>query len=381
TQVIQVVRDKVKLEEQAAKSDTVMIKYQNKEFTIGVIEIPTFYFDFEAQARHDKNIKSTTADVRKLITKLQQQNNIDGIIIDLRNNGGGSLQEAIRLTGLFIDKGPVVQVRQSTGYIEVEKDTDRGLFYNGPLLVMVNEYSASASEIFSAAIQDYERGLIVGSQTFGKGTVQQLVSLDRFIPGRIAGIESGGPKFGRLKVTMAKFYRVNGGSTQHRGVIPDIVYPSRHNPIEFGESSQINALMWDQIPATKYRKYTDLSQVKTKLQNRHNIRIASNQEFKYLKEDILEVKKNRSQKSISLNEAKRAQERKDLEVSRLKRLNERRATMGLPLIKKKEDSTEDLNLRDFIRDESAHILVDMILIENGELAITSDKTGFKVNNH
>lgn len=377
---VTLVRDKVKLEEQAARSDTVMIQYENKQFTLGVIEIPTFYFDFEAQARNDKEIKNTTSDVKKLITNLQQQN-IDGLIIDLRSNGGGSLQEAIRLTGLFIDQGPVVQVRQSNGYIEIEKDPEKGVFYKGPLLVMVDQYSASASEIFSAAIQDYERGLIVGTQTFGKGTVQQLVSLDRFIAGRVADIEGGTTKFGRLKVTMAKFYRVNGGSTQHRGVIPDIVYPSTHNPTEFGESSNINALVWDKIAPAQFEKYADLDETIKKLSRLHNNRIAGSREFKYLNEDIRKIKEARSQNSISLQEAKRLQERQESEEKRLIRENERRVAMGLPPVEKKDENTQKLELRDFIRDESAHILVDLILIENGELAGTSGKSEFKLNNH
>lgn len=380
TRYVTLTRDKVKLEEQAAKSDTVQIEHGSKQFSIGVIEIPTFYFDFEAQARNDKEVKSTTTDVKELIAKLKQQNRIDGLIIDLRGNGGGSLQEAIRLTGLFIDQGPVVQVRQSNGYIEIEKDTESGLFYDGPLMVMVDEYSASASEIFAAAIQDYGRGLIVGNQTFGKGTVQQLISLDRFIPGRLASRDGGGSPFGRIKVTMAKFYRVNGGSTQHRGVIPDISFPSRHSALDFGESSLVNALMWDQIKPARFQKYGDVETAVKKLQLRHKKRIAGNREFQYLAEDIREMAEEDAKNSISLNEQIRKEERKQRQEKRLKRENERRAALGLPPADPNDDDAEPLRLRDFIRDESAHILLDWILLESGDVAINAEKSQFKLEN-
>lgn len=373
TRFITLTRDKVKLEEQAAKSDTVKIEDGEKEFTIGVIEIPTFYFDFEAQARNEKNIKNTTDDVKNLIAKLQQQQ-IDGLVIDLRGNGGGFLQEAIRLTGLFIDQGPVVQVRQGNGYVEIEKDGEPGVFYNGPLLVIVDEYSASASEIFSAAIQDYGRGLVVGSQTFGKGTVQQLISLDRFIPGRIASSERGTTKFGRLKITMAKFYRVNGGSTQHRGVIPDISLPSRHTPAEIGESSNVNALVWDQIAPVQYRKVADLSPILPRLRARHQARIANNQEFKFLAEDIEAYKRERNKKVLSLQEAQRRREREEAEARRLARENQRRALFGLPPVKNLNDENyKEIEHRDFIRDECAHILVDFIQLADGGFAGALDR--------
>jgi carboxyl-terminal processing protease len=230
---IKIVRDKVKLEEQSAKSDVINIDENNVNFKLGVITIPSFYIDFEAKQKGDPNYKSTTRDVRKILSDFKKEN-IDGVIIDLRNNGGGSLEEAIKLSGLFIKEGPVVQVKNTNNVIEVDKDPDPNIIYSGPLAVMVNRYSASASEIFSAAIQDYDRGVIVGEQTYGKGTVQNMVDLNRFIP-------INDKRLGQIKLTIAKFYRISGGSTQDKGVIPDITFPSDYDPSKYGESSRPSA--------------------------------------------------------------------------------------------------------------------------------------------
>lgn len=368
-------RDKVRLEEREAKADTVKFRQHGHDFTMGVISIPTFYLDYEAQARGERDYKSVSRDVERLIKELEAKN-IDGLVIDLRGNGGGSLPEAIDLTGLFIDSGPVVQVRHSSGYLEVERTRNAGIAYKGPLLVMIDRLSASASEIFAAAIQDYGRGLIVGGQSFGKGTVQKLESLDRDLSARRIVASTGGSaeNLGRLKVTIAKFYRITGESTQHRGVIPDIPFPSRYSEMDLGEDSNVNALIWDQIRPTRFKKYENVDAQLPKLRMAHTSRANENLEFKFLREDIEDYRKMRAQKQISLQEAKRRAERKQNEQERLERENARRKAKGLPPLKEgeKPDDDEDENARDFLVKESMRILADKILIAKGEL-ITSTK--------
>jgi carboxyl-terminal processing protease len=250
---ISLVRDKVKLEDQSAKKEILDIYQDDKAMRIGVIKVPSFYIDFEGQRRGEKDYRSTTRDVKNLLLELKSDN-VDGVIIDLRNNGGGSLSEAIELTGLFIESGPVVQVKNSDESIDIGDDPDPAIVYNGPLAVMVNRFSASASEIFAGAIQDYERGIVLGEQTFGKGTVQNLIDLNRFSSRQRGDL-------GQLKITIAKYYRINGGSTQHLGVVPDIAFPSYIEPEEFGESSDPSALPWDQIEPTEYIVYSDLKKL------------------------------------------------------------------------------------------------------------------------
>ena len=242
--IVTLVRDKIKLEEQAAKKQIIPISRSNETFRLGVIRVPSFYIDFEAANNGDPNYKSTTRDVKKLVQELNAEG-VDGIMIDLRNNGGGSLQEATELTGLFIPQGPVVQVRSSNGRVEVQKDEDVAVAYDGPLAVMVNRFSASASEIFSGAIQDYKRGIVIGETTYGKGSVQQLVNLDQFLPRQ-------DDKLGQLKLTLAKYYRVTGSSTQNVGVVPDVEFPSFVDMEEYGERSLPSALPWDQINSTYF---------------------------------------------------------------------------------------------------------------------------------
>ncbi|NIW78769.1 MAG: PDZ domain-containing protein, partial [Calditrichae bacterium] len=237
TDTIALVRDKIKLEDQSAQSDTIQIDHQGRRMTFGIIDIPAFYSDYEAKRAGDKDYKSTTKDVERLVRKLIEMN-VDGIVIDLRHNGGGFLDEAVNLTGLFIEKGPVVQVRDSRGRLNVERDYDSKIIYKGPLAIVVDRLSASASEIFAAAIQDYNRGVVIGGQSFGKGTVQNAIDLNRFVKG-------SSNELGQLKLTVAKFYRVDGGSTQHTGVIPDISFPSRYSLMDIGESATENALLWD----------------------------------------------------------------------------------------------------------------------------------------
>lgn len=349
---IKIVRDKVKLEEQAAKDTVLNIEDNGKAVKIGVINVPGFYVDFDAERKGDKNYKSTTRDVKKLLAGLKKEN-VDGIIIDLRNDGGGSLQEAISLAGLFIKSGPVVQVRNADGSIDRGNDPDPSIEYSGPLAVMVNRFSASASEIFSAAIQDYGRGIIIGQQTYGKGTVQNLIDLNRLM-------QVPNEKLGQVKITIAKFYRINGGSTQHKGVTPDITFPPVIDPTVYGESTEPSALPWDQIKATEYTPFGDIKSYVPELLKKHLERIKESTEFDSINEDIEEYKENKEQKYVSLNEAVRKKEKEDLEQKRFERENERRKDKGLKLLDKGELSKENSKNDDPELNEGAHILADLV---------------------
>lgn len=354
---IRIVRDKVKLEEQAAQKKVITIREENIDFNLGVIEIPSFYVDFEARRKGESDYRSTTRDVKKLIEELKEEN-VDGIIIDLRNNGGGALDEAVELTGLFIKDGPVVQVRQSSGKIDVEKDPDPAIIYDGPLSVIVNRYSASASEIFSGAIQDYGRGLVLGENTYGKGTVQNLIDLDKFVP-------SAGDKSGFLKLTIAKYYRINGSSTQNLGVVPDIAFPSAVDPEEYGESSRPSALKWDQIKTSEFKKYGDFTEMIPQLLEKHQERILSEPEFNYLMEDINEYKEKKDRIEFSLNENVRKEERETREAKREKRKEEREKFNKIEIIDKEEVSKKSLKVEDPFLEETGHILADLLIMENG----------------
>jgi carboxyl-terminal processing protease len=308
---IALVRKKVAVEEQAAKSSVIETKDGDVTHKIGVISLPTFYQDFEARRRGDANYKSATRDVAKLLADLKKQN-VEGVLIDLRNNGGGSLNEATDLTGLFIDKGPVVQVRSSNGRIDTEEDRDEGMAWSGPLAVLVNRNSASASEIFAAAIQDYGRGLIVGEPTFGKGTVQNLLDLDQ-----MHGNEK--PTYGELKMTIAQFFRINGGSTQLRGVTPDIKFPVTGDFAQNGEQSYDNALPWTSIPPADYTPTGDLKGLAPLLVARHDKRAAADKEWLAYQADVTDARKLRDDKTISLNESVRRNERDEQEAKRRER--------------------------------------------------------------
>ncbi|MES2731016.1 MAG: carboxy terminal-processing peptidase [Bacteroidota bacterium] len=309
---IKFVREKVKLENQSAKKEVVPVTQNGKTYQLGVITIPTFYLDFEAAQKNEKDYPSTTRDVRRLIQELSTAK-VSGIILDLRNNGGGSLKEAIDLTGLFIPSGPVVQVKDMNGTIEVSKDPDPNQVYAGPMAVMINRFSASASEIFAGAIQDYKRGMIIGEQTYGKGTVQNLYDLNRFLPDEA-------DKLGQLKMTTAKFYRVTGSSTQHRGVSPDIGLPSAYSAEEFGESSEPSAMPWDQIAATKFTPSNEVNdKIVTALTEKYKQRLRSETEWKNYLEELQELKEARSRTTISLQEGKRKQERDEAEKRRMAR--------------------------------------------------------------
>jgi carboxyl-terminal processing protease len=349
---ITLVRDKVKLEDQAAKKEIIDVTNNGVAYKIGVVTIPKFYTDFEGTREGDNNAKSTATDVRALLEQLNQEK-VDGVIIDLRNNGGGALSEAIDVTGLFIEQGPVVQVKNTDGYVEVDKDVDTTIVYTGPLAVLVNRFSASASEIFTAAIQDYGRGVIVGEQTYGKGTVQNMIDLNRVA-------RSSGDQYGQLKLTIAKYYRINGGSTQNLGVIPDIVFPSYIDAHEFGESSEISALPWDQIAPSNYQLYSNLSQIIPELNSSSEKRMKDDIEFQFLMDDIKSYNKSKEKNYISLNADVRKQEKEAKEEKDFERENERREIKGLKLLDKGEVPEKIDNEKDIYLNETAMIVTDMI---------------------
>lgn len=357
TRTISIKRDEVKLEEQSASSEVIELDRNNDTFRIGVINIPTFYADFKAMMANDPNYKSTTRDVRNLINDLKAEG-IDGIVMDLRNNGGGALHEANDLVGLFIEEGPTVQIRNSNNDVKVLEDEDPSVTYDGPLVVLVNRMSASASEIFAGAIQDYGRGLVVGSQTFGKGTVQAVRPLNH----------------GQLKITQSKFYRVSGGSTQHKGIIPDIEIPSRVDKARIGEDALDHALPWDQIEAVPHRRYYDFSGVIDELRNRHDGRFTEHPEFRLLQKEIDFLKQQREQTTVSLNFDKREEHQGQLEEARLSIANARRQIRGdepFDTLQQLDDwqdqqaaaidkTDEDM---DFIVEEGGNIMADMLELD------------------
>ena len=306
---VSLIRKKISLEAQSAKKTILPVSEGNTTRKIGVITLPSFYEDFDGRQKADPDYKSASRDVAQLLEELKQEK-VDSVLIDLRNNGGGSLSEAIKLTGLFIDKGPVVQQRNAQGKIVVENDTKAGVAWDGPLGVLINRGSASASEIFAAAIQDYGRGLIIGEKSFGKGTVQTMLDLDQIA-------RNDKPKFGELKLTVAQFFRINGGTTQLRGVTPDIPFPSIQDDEEFGESSFDNALPWVQIKAADYAPLADLAGVRQKLISRLESRVKGDKDYQYLLEDVAEFERQRKSEQISLNEAQRRSER-DAQEAKLK---------------------------------------------------------------
>lgn len=320
SRMIQIVRNKVELEEQSAQAEVIEIEQFGHVNKIGVIDIPTFYVDFKALQKGDRNFKSTTRDVKRLINELTEQD-VDGIVIDLRDNGGGSLQEAKMLTGLFIDRGPTVQIRSKSNRVDILDDRDISVVYDGPLAVLVNRLSASASEIFAGAIQDYERGIIIGSQTFGKGTVQSLLPLNR----------------GQLKLTQAKFYRISGESTQERGIIPDIAYPNSYDPEAIGESTLEGPLPWDRISATSFRRKHAINQYVPELRSLHHDRVSSNPEFSYLREAFAYRKARSEDSSISLNEQERVSQKNERESFWLALENKKRDALGQDLLASLDD--------------------------------------------
>lgn len=341
--IVSIVRDIIKLEDRAAKSAVYLEKPEDADSQkLGVITIPSFY-------------NNLSQDVKKEIASLKEQG-VKGIIVDLRGNGGGSLSEATLLTGLFIDKGPVVQIRDGANRIQVNSDRDGVSFFDGPLSVMVDRYSASASEIFSAAIQDYGRGVIIGEHTFGKGTVQQHRGL-----GRVYDLYE--KPLGSIQYTIAKFYRINGGSTQHRGVLPDISFPTAIDPEDWGESKEENALPWDFIPQASYTPLHVLNKDIEYLSSRYQQRIKDNAEFNDLLEDINTYKAEKDDKTISLNLVTRKAEREERKNKRLLRVNKQLALLGKDKVTDLEDLPEELDELDPFLDEAARITFDFISLD------------------
>jgi carboxyl-terminal processing protease len=313
TKTISITRDTVKLEDSSAKSEIVEVEIDGVVHKIGVIELPTFYIDFEALQRRDPNYVSSTRDVQNLLVKLKEEG-VDGVVVDLRRNGGGSLSEANALAGLFIRRGPTVQVKDADGNNMVQGDSDEEIVYEGPLAVLVNRLSASASEIFAGAIQDYQRGLVLGSRTFGKGTVQELIPMNE----------------GQIKITRAKFYRISGESTQHKGVTPDIVFPDLYDMAEdLGESALPSALPWDTIEPSFYRPFANLKQFIPGLTSRHDARAVNDPDFNYVKAQLQRAEENRERNLLPLSEEKLLAERESDDAWRLETENTRRVAKGL----------------------------------------------------
>ena len=360
--VITIVRDTVKLEEQSAQKKVLEVLQGDKLVKIGIIDIPAFYIDFEAMRRGDPEYKSTTRDVKKLLAELLDEG-AEGIIIDLRDNGGGSLQEANQLTGLFIQSGPTVQIRHSNTQVYRDGKRSSSPYYKGPLAVLINRLSASASEIFAGAIQDYQRGIIVGAQSFGKGTVQSLTPL----------------KQGQLKITESKFYRISGESTQHRGVIPDILFPTMYDKEKVGESSLDNALSWDRIDPIRHRRYYDIPSIFAELSAQHELRMKDDPDFIFLNDQRALMEQARLITSIPLNEKERREFNAREKEKNLNIENKRRLAKGLePLASDEEEPDEsdtvvdsgatDRASEDQDKDEDEKP-IDPLLVETGHILV------------
>jgi carboxyl-terminal processing protease len=350
TKIVSITRDKVKLEEQSAKKKVIEMSRDGRAYKIGILEIPTFYVDFKALHSGALTYKSTSRDTRKLLKELTRQN-VDGIIIDLRDNSGGALREANTLTGLFIETGPTVLIRESNGRTTQLNDKDPEIAYDGPLVVMVNRLSASASEIFAGALQDYHRAVVVGAQTFGKGTVQSLLAVRQ----------------GQLKLTSAKFYRISGESTQHRGIIPDINFPAVYDPKKIGESALPQALPWDKIRPAEYKAHTSMSRWISQLRAQHQARIRNSADFKYLYNNIQRLKEKGKKTEFTLHEATRKLARDRMERERLDLVNKRRTAKGLKPVKTISE-LEKLEEPDALLSETQNILLDLILLSRNRTA-------------
>jgi carboxyl-terminal processing protease len=348
--VIEFTRNRVSLEAQAAHKAMRTVVRNGREVKIGIITVPSFYQDYDASRAGAKDYRSTTRDVQRLIGELRKDG-AEVLIMDLRANGGGYLPEAESLTGLFIDRGPVVQLRDTTGRIEVDDDPDPAVFYNGPMIVLVDRFSASASEIFAGAIQDYGRALIVGQQTYGKGTVQNAHPLNYTIFGRK-------PELGQLNVTIGKYYRITGESTQDRGVTPDIALPSLIDANEVGESTRDRALPWDHIEPASFKAEGDLKAVAATLQKAHDERTANSADFRYLQADIAALESMRSQKTLSLNLKTREAERKRQETDRLERENAWRTAHDMKPVKALDEIKDDA-AAGILLDEASQIAADL----------------------
>ncbi|MBB3657932.1 carboxyl-terminal processing protease [Rhizobium sp. BK650] len=367
--VVSLVRDKISLEKQAASKTVLPVKVGDVTRKVGVITLPVFYEDFDARHKGDKDYKSASRDVAKLLDELKQEK-VDGVLIDIRNNGGGSLDEAVDLTGLFIGNGPVVQQRSSDGKVEIRNADLSAPVWTGPLGVLINRGSASASEIFAAAIQDYGRGVIIGEPSFGKGTVQTVVDLDQVV-------RNSKPEFGELKVTIAQFFRINGGTTQLRGVTPDISLPGFSDPASFGETSYDNALPWAQIKPANYARADTVAALLPTLQSRHEARVESDPDFQRLIKDIADLKVQREKGIVSLNEVERRKEaaaRAERLKSRAQSGNDEDAGGDDGLQSDERSLSADIaienarkNAKDVLRNEAAAILADEADLQEGSL--------------
>jgi carboxyl-terminal processing protease len=349
SKVVTITREAVKLEEQAAKKKVLHLTQDGRDYKLGVIELPAFYLDFKAFRAGDPNYKSTTRDVKRLLDELQAEK-VDGVVIDLRNNGGGSLQEATELTSLFIEQGPTVLVRNADGRVDVLADENKGIYYNGPLAVLVNRLSASASEIFAGAMQDYHRALILGGQTFGKGTVQTIQPLNH----------------GELKLTLAKFYRVSGQSTQHQGVIPDITYPDVMDTKDIGESALPAALPWDSIRPAITPELDPIKPFLSELKARHDQRTAKDPDFVFTRDRLTLAKKLMAETTVSLNEQTRRARQADVEAKQLALENNRRQAKGEEPLKELEKEDEDALP---VADEKSTPEDDAYLAESGRILL------------
>ena len=363
SEIVRLVRQKITLEEQAAKKS--IIELDNQQGRIGVIDLPTFYLDIDARAENKPDYRSTTRDVRALIKELQTEH-IDGLVIDLRGNGGGSLIEATELTGLFIETGPIVQIRNSKGAVDINDDNNPDVAYKGPLVVLVDRQSASASEIFAGAIQDYGRGLVVGEPTYGKGTVQNVVRLNRFVSPEVGAL-------GELKVTFAQFFRINGASTQHKGVVPDIVFPTALDIETHGERALENALPWATIRAAAYEQQNWITTDVNEIRELHELRVKRDAGFSYLLAETEARLALNLIEAVSLNEAQRREEIDSREEESRRRLNQFRASRGLEPVSL--DSTETVaeeDVIDILLDETAYILADVIVLSRTHKILQAD---------
>ncbi|WP_248282234.1 carboxy terminal-processing peptidase [Mucilaginibacter robiniae] len=372
---VEMVREKIVLKDQLARKEIRTYNSNGKTMKIGIINVPAFYIDFNAYRAKDPNYQSTTRDVRLILDTLKREN-VDGVVLDLRQNGGGSLIEAIELTGLFIKQGPVVQVRDTHNRVEVNEDEDPSVAYAGPLAIMTDRFSASASEIFAGAIQDYGRGLIIGTQTYGKGTVQSAIDLDEVLSSSLGNMVSkitgkkqqegtgAESRYGQLNLTVAKFYRISGSSTQHKGVTPDIQFPSVIPLDKYGEDTEPSALPFDVIAKSNYVKVGDLSSVVPQLAKLHQQRMESNASYKYLLEDIADFKKRENEKSITLNEKQLKTQRDADDQKNFERGNLRRAALGLTPLKKGQTAPKGEDL-DFLKFEAGQIMTDYINLAKG----------------
>jgi carboxyl-terminal processing protease len=362
TRIISLERRAVQLEEQTAKLEIIKVEHQGRSSQIAVIDLPTFYLDYKALHSGDRNYRSSTRDVKRLLQELAQTN-VEGLVIDLRNNSGGLLPEAIELTGLFIEQGPIVQVRAADGRISILRDPDDSIYYRGPLALLTNRLSASASEICAAAIQDYGRGIIIGEPTFGKGTVQSVLKLNH----------------GQLKATVAKYYRISGESTQYKGTNPDLTYPSLHNKEEIGESALSNALPWDTISRTTYESFNNLSPLMDTLRKRHESRLQDDPDVKYILALSEHLDKVQSETVISLHETARRQERDEIKQRRLDLENSRRRDKRQePVTELSELESDTMSAarsneggksqNDPMLIEAAHVLLDYVELSAPKIA-------------